>query len=304
MANYVKAQDMFDQVIEHYGWNKDEDTYVDMERKRKLLRDKYTFLAKKVVLRDRNAFKQKGSHMIPVAEAPIIRELLIHAVSTEEGDIIRDWFNGKVNTEDSQMAILLFMQLDCVIRLPEMRGETDAVTTDEWLSTIKAAINYDTARVTLDMKRELECFRGNSLALNSNVHYGDIYATDETGHSSYVMKGQKEDIKIEDKTIKELLSVANTQYDYLQILSQVVTVFEEDAKNKALQRIKNFVNFANVFDAKKADDSVGEEQLASEYVIWYQRVYEFLRANPEILAEIEEETKFNRVLEFFRMQDR
>lgn len=38
MANYVKAQDMFDQVIEHYGWNKDEDTYVDMESKSCTLR--------------------------------------------------------------------------------------------------------------------------------------------------------------------------------------------------------------------------------------------------------------------------
>ena len=302
MANYLKAQDVFDGVIEHYDWNEDEN--IDIENKRKLLRNKYTFLAKKIVLRDRNAFKQKGSHKIPVAEAPIIQELLIHAVGTEEGDIIRDWFNGKVNTEDSQMAILLFMQLDCVIRLPEMRGETDAVATDEWLSTIKAAINYDTARVTLDMKRELECFRGNSLALNSNVRNGDIYITDEKGYSAYVMKGQKEEIKIEDKTIEELLSSAHTQNDYLQILSQILVAFEEDAKKKALQRIKTLVNCANSFNAKKADDSVGEEQLASEYVIWYQRVYEFLRANPKILAEIEEETKFNGVLEFFRMQDR
>lgn len=302
MGKMIKAQDVFDEVITYYGWTDDPD--IDIESKRKLLRNKYTFLAKNVVFRDRKNFKQSGSHMIPVGEAPIVRDLLIEAISTQEDNMICDWFNGRVDTNDSMKSILLFWQLKPIIMQSCMKSETDEVTMDEWLSTVKAAIHYNTAKVVLEMKRRLEEFRVNSLALNSNVHIGDIIATDEEGNRFYGMRGEKDSIRISGKTVEELLQMASTQNDYLYILSQILELFEADAKRKAIQAIKDYVKIADVFEANKADDSVGEEQLASEYVVWYQRIHDFLKENPDIVAEIEKETGAQNVLEFFRMQNR
>ncbi|MCD7825476.1 MAG: hypothetical protein LUH14_05890 [Clostridiaceae bacterium] len=323
MAEYVKLQDVIDEIyVERYGAidgsgpqeeaektvddsDAADDEYPDIESFRRNLRKKYDFLARKVVLRDKNDFKQKHSNMIPAVEAPIVRALLDAATDKDEDhELIREWFNGKIDTNDSEEALLLFPCLKFVIMTPNMRGEVDDVVTDEWINTVRAVINYDSADITLKMKRRLEDFRASSLALNSSVRVGDMYTTFEDGHSEYIHQAKERKIDIKGKTIEEILDSAYTQQDYLQILSQVLDVFDRDATAKALDGIKAFVRFADVSGADKADVAVGEETLASEYIIKYQRIYEYLKDHPDALRSVEKETGRSGVLDFFKMHDR
>ena len=48
MDKYIKISEVFDQVIEHYGWNEsDQSDTVDIESKKRNMRNKYDFLMKK-----------------------------------------------------------------------------------------------------------------------------------------------------------------------------------------------------------------------------------------------------------------
>lgn len=84
--NRTDMNSIYDEVIAHYGWG----DYVDS--KKRLLRKKYAFLQKNLVLCDPEDFKVKGANFVPNNDAPIIRELLIAAVDDSEKN--KMWGNG------------------------------------------------------------------------------------------------------------------------------------------------------------------------------------------------------------------
>lgn len=296
--NRVSLQAIYDEVIQHYSWGNYE------EAKKRLLRKKYAFLQKNLVLCDPEQFKEKGTNYVPANDAPIIRELLIEAVNDSEESMVVDWFNGRVDTSDSLTATLLFMQLKPLIMKPYIMGETDEVTMDEWLNTVSAAINHATAKNTLALKNSLERFRNNSLPLDASISYGDVIATHEDGSRSYGLRGDRTGIDIRGKTIEQILDVVATQNDYFSVLAQMLELFNAHAKSRAKEQIVTYAMAKKAFEAEKADEAIDRESLASEYVIWYQRVHEFLVANPEVCKEIEEQTGESGLVEFFRMQGR
>ena len=199
----VPLQSIYDDVISHYNWQNYD------ESKRRLLRKKYAFLQRNLVLCSPSEFKSKGDNVIPLADAAIVRDILIEAVNDGEDNMIYDWFNGRVDTTDSLKAKLLFMCMKPVImRSNVMTGETDDVTADEWLNTVSAALNANTADNTLRLKRHLEEFRNSSLALNMNISVGDITVTHADGHRSYGLRGQKPSLDIRGKTIDEILETS------------------------------------------------------------------------------------------------
>ena len=109
MDKYIKISEVFDQVIEHYGWNEsDQSDTVDIESKKRNMRNKYNFLMKKVLYRNAKDFKNKGGNMILKSDAPIIRELIIYALKDDKDDPIVKWFNGKIDTSDPVMAYIIF----------------------------------------------------------------------------------------------------------------------------------------------------------------------------------------------------
>ena len=114
--NRTDMNSIYDEVIAHYGWGDYE------ESKKRLLRKKYAFLQKNLVLCNPADFKVKGANFVPNNDAPIIRELLIAAVDDSEKNMIVDWFNGKVDTSDSLMANFLFIQLKPLIMKPYMHS--------------------------------------------------------------------------------------------------------------------------------------------------------------------------------------
>lgn len=296
--NKVSLQAIYDKVIHHYSWENYE------EAKRRLLRKKYSFLQKNLVLCNPEDFKEKGANYVPANDAAIIRELLIEAVNDSEESMVVDWFNGKIDTRDSQAATLLFMQLKPFIMKPCMMGETDEVTMEEWLNTVSAAINYNTARNTLALKHNLEKFRNTSLPLDMNISFGDVVATYEDGSRAYGLKAEKQPIEIKGKTIEQILDSVVSQDDYFSVLEQMLKLFDDHAKAKARERIELYAEAKDLSEAEKADDAIERDSVASEYVIWYQRISEFLDQNPEICNEIETEKKVTGLVEFFRMQDR
>lgn len=294
----IKVSDIYKGIIKHYSW----ENY--SEAKTRLLRNKYMKLQQELVLCDKSEFKHQRNNVVPPADAPIIRNILSEAVNEDEGNIIADWFNGKVDTDKSEMSILLFNCLKPLIMQPYIDGETDEVTMDEWLSAISGAIKYPTAVQVSKLIRNLEAFRNNSLALDMNIGIGDMVVRHEDGHRSYGLRGKECEIDIEGKTIDEVLEDVVSQDDYFDVLAQVLREFDGHAKKRAHDAILWYANAKNIYDAQKADDAFEHESIASEYNIWYQRVHEFLESNPEICRKIEEEAGVEGLSEFFRMADR
>lgn len=294
----VKVSDIYKGIIKHYGW----ENY--SEAKTRLLRNKYMKLQQELVLCDKSEFKRQGNNVVPSADAPIIRNILIEAVNDDEGNITADWFNGNVDTDKSLMSILLFNCLKPLIMQPYISGETDEVTMDEWLAAVAAAVKYPTAVQVSELSRNLEMFRNNSLALDMNIGIGDVVVRHEDGHRSYGLQGKEREIDIEGKTIDEVLEDVVSQEDYFDVLAQMLKKFDDHAKKRAHDAILWYANAKNIYDAQKADDAFEHESIASEYNIWYQRVHEFLESNPEICRKIEEEAGVEGLSEFFRMADR
>lgn len=201
----VSLQSIYDVICTRYQ-NKKEDSYDGLLR---LLRKKYAFLQKHLLMCNKEEFKVKGNNFVPVNDAPIVRDLLLEALSTEESNPTRDWFLGKVDTSVSEQALVLYMHMKCVIKNSYLLGETDQVTCDEWLNTVSASINHNTARNTLDLKRSLERFRNDSLALDMNVAVGDITASDEFGNRAYILKGQRSAPISQEKPSRRYWSVFN-----------------------------------------------------------------------------------------------
>jgi len=294
----VKMTDIYADIINRYGW----ENYKDA--KERLLRMKYATLQQKLVLCDRQEFKIKGKNVVPWTDAPIIRNILMEAVNDEENNIIADWFNGKVNTDDSYKAILLYNCMKPLIMQPCICGETDEVTMNEWLAAVAAAIKYPTAVHVSEMTRALEDFRNNSLALAHTIGIADMVVRAEDGSRSYALRGKKQDISIEGKTIDEVLEDISSQDDYFAVLGQILQKFNAHAEERVYNAILWYADAKNLYEAKSADDAIEYESIASEYTVWYQRIHEFLESNPEICRKIEEETKVSDLSDFFRMAGR
>lgn len=299
----IKVQTIFDRVCEVWSDNS-KDCDNDIQNKRRTLRNKYNFLAKNVVFRDSKDFREKGKNVVPEAEAGIIQAILIETVDPDKDNIIKRWFNGRVDITDSKEAIQVYEALEDVIEDTFYFGGCDRVVADEWLSALGSVLNVHAARKVSKIKADIETFRENSLAMSANIGLGDVIYEDEYGRRNYILKGKEFNVDVEQMSIKEMLEHTVFQTHYLDILSAVLALCDKDAREKTYDRIKQYVEICVAFDAQKADDSINDSQLISEYVVWYQRIYEFLSVNPELCKRLEEETGKENLLEFFKMQGR
>ncbi len=294
----VKVSDIYKDIIKRCSW----ENY--REAKERLLRMKYATLQQKLVLCDKKEFKEKGKNVVPWADAPIIRNILTEAVGDPEDNIIADWFNGNVDTNKSYNAILLYNCMKPLIMQPCICGETDEVTMDEWLATVATAINYNTAIHVTQLDRALEDFRNNTLALDMNIGIADVIVTHEDGSRSYALRGKERDIDIDGKTIDEILSHIASQDDYFAVLGQILEKFNAHAKERTHKAILWYAKAKDLYEAKSAANAVQPESIASEYIVWYQRIHEFLMANPDICNSIEQEANVTGLADFFRMAGR
>lgn len=297
MINIVKITEVYNEVLKVSNLNTEE------ESNKRLLLNKLTFLVEQVVLRSKKEFKPGRDIKIPKCDAAIVRNLLIEAISGE--GIVYDWFNGNVDTKLSENSILLYWQLKEPIMRAFMTGETDEVTIASWLATIEAVLGFRTAEHTVNLKRKLEEFRVNSLALDSIVRTGDIYATDEDGGRDYILKSKEHQKDIlSNEILDEIVNELHTQADYFIVINQLLDRMAQDAESKARPKIEWYARVKELVEVEKASDliPVDNESMASEYFIWFQRIAEYLHLHPEITESIENATKINNLESFFRMK--
>ena len=95
-----------------------------------------------------------------------------------------------------------------------------------------------------------------------------------------------------------------SQDDYFDILAQVIHLLEEHVQKQAIDKITYLAKLQNSVMFEHVDDGEDNNTLSSEYIIWFQRIYEFLKNNPEICKKIEEETKTEDLLYYFKMSER
>ena len=148
------------------------------------LRKKMNFLVEKVALRKVSDFKEGNNILIPNSDAAIVRNLLMSSLD-DEYPLIVDWFNGSLDLSDSEICLLLYWSVKEPIMRAEMTGESDMVTVDEWLATIKGLLNVDMAENTIALKNKLEEFRVKTLVRDSTVSCGDIVIGHENGFRDY-----------------------------------------------------------------------------------------------------------------------
>lgn len=296
----VKVQTVYDSIREHYGW----DSRLNKDSKDRLLRLKLSFLLKNIVLRRTEDFKNRGNAVLPINDAAIVRNLLIEAVNDDGENMIYDWFNGNVDTSDSQQALPLYMQIKPVVMEALMTGETDEVTVVEWLNTISAVINHTTAANTLAIKRALEDFRNDSLGMDMKIDIGDIIVGCEDGSRFYYSTGKKPDLSIDDKAIDAMLAEVTSQDDYFSILFQILRKFDEHVKTNVRSTIIDLAAAVDAFDASNMRDAVFSDSMASEYLIWYHRLHTYLKANKEVCDELEKETGIDHLADLFDVTGR
>ena len=295
----VKVQRVYDSIIEYYGWQDYADSKV------RLLRNKYNTLQRKLVLCNREDFKGTDrKNYIPEADAPIVRAILIEAMDDAGHNPIYHWFNDDFDTSIAEEAIKLYAYFESIIDDAACQAGVDQVTLDEWLGAVSASINHSTAENTWRLKQNLEVFRNNSLALDCTISVGDVIVTDETGSRRYAMRGEHPSLDIRGKTIESVMESIQTQDDYFAVFNQILELFNEHARASVINKIEVFAKAKNAFDLHKADDGVEPNSLASEYRIWYQKIHDFLVANPSVCEYIERKTNTADLVEFFHMADR
>lgn len=201
------------------------------------LRKKMNFLVEKVALRKVSDFKEGNNILIPNSDAAIVRNLLMSSLD-DEYPLIVDWFNGSLDLSDSEICLLLYWSVKEPIMRAEMTGESDMVTVDEWLATIKGLLNVDMAENTIALKNKLEEFRVKTLVRDSTVSCGDIVIGHENGFRDYASHYEKKKKTLSDELLKSIVKDLSFQEDYYHVLEQIIDFMIEDAKDKAIPAIE------------------------------------------------------------------
>ena len=290
----VKASAIYADIIARNGINEvDEESYV------RNLRNKMTFIVEHIALRKMSDFKNGKNIMIPVNDAPIVRNLIIAALDEENFPCVVDWFNGALDISDASNCHILSMMLEEPIRRAEITGETDSVTVDEWIATIKGILNVDMAINTMKMKHQLEEFRTRTLVRNSTIRLGDVTATDEDGNRSYILQGQHKDKLLPEALLSQITENLSFQNDYFNVLEQIISYMIKDAERKAIPDIETYAIIKNLSNCEKAIEAIASESMVSEYYPMFKKMAMFLRNNPDEARKIEAKTDTKNLETFF-----
>lgn len=298
MRKTVTAAKIYEQVIQMTGCADDDST-------KRNLRNKMNFLLEQVALRKSTDFKKGRDILIPWNDAPIVRNLLALAIDNgEEGNMIVDWFNNSLDTNDAQECVMLYMQLGEPVRRAEMTGETDSVTVDEWLASIRGILNYNMADKTLQLKRKLEDFRVNTLVMNNTARCGDVIVGYEDGSRYYGLERKTRKCQLAENLIEEILKDLLVQDDYFDVLNQLMDRMMIDAEQKAVPAIETYAMGKSLSECDKAMDLLPtkDDSIVSEYYPWFEKIHHYLQKHPDQIARIEEMAKTDGLAEFFKMK--
>ena len=184
----------------------------------------------------------------------------------------------------------------------EMTGESDMVTVDEWLATIKGLLNVDMAENTIALKNKLEEFRVKTLVRDSTVSCGDIVIGHENGFRDYASHYEKKKKTLSDELLKSIVKDLSFQEDYYHVLEQIIDFMIEDAKDKAIPAIECYALAKGVSDCETAIEMIRDPEnitMVSEYYPWLKKIGAFLKDNPEETKRIEEYAQVKNLEKFF-----
>lgn len=245
-------------------------------------------------------FKVGNNILISDNDAPIVRNLLMCSIDDECPAIV-DWFNGALDLQDSYNCVTLFWHIKEPIMRAEMMGETDNVTVDEWISSIRGLINYDMAENTIKMKNKLEEFRTKTLVKNNITNCGDVIVTNEDGGRHYALQGNRQNRKLSDSVLQDIVDSLYLQSDYFSVLEQIMDYMIKDAEKKALPDIEVYALAKNLSECESAVELVKEQNgsMVSEYYPWFHKMGAYLKDHPDVATKIQEKTKTENLTEFF-----
>ncbi len=276
------------------------------ESYKRTMRKKYRVLCRDILMRSPSSFKNaSGKNMVPDRDELIV--VLLLKESLDGGDdpsLIVDWFNNKIDFENLKEVEALYQEINMVLETAEVQGNVDSVTIDEWRATLGASVNHETAERLIEIQKKLLDLQTVTDVLNHHINIGAVIRETSEGDRFYISDPNEVEDDYSRLTVSELLKKASSQKDYFDILHWFVEELEADAKSKSKEVLFKYLTAVKHTGMKAADDCVGTDSLASEYVIYYQRIYEFLVRHSDVLEELQKETGFEGIPEYFRMRGR
>ncbi|WP_028515309.1 hypothetical protein [Ruminococcus flavefaciens] len=279
------------------------------ESTKKSLRNKYNFLMNRVVMRSKLDWRCREKDMIPLKDKSIVKALLIKSYFPQGKDdvdhIFVDWFNDSIDESDYDKIIELGNRAESLIKYEVSYDDWDLddVTIDEWVAAIHSSINFTRALSIKKFAYEMKNLYDNSNVLNHDMPFGDMIKENEYGKRSYIWKGLRPNIDT-SLPLNEVLSGCFSQEDYANLVLQLMLVIIQDCQNKTVDFIKAYAELKKNSGCVCADELLETGSLASEYVKFFQNIYDYLYDRPELTKEIENEIGTDDLLTFFKMKDR
>lgn len=300
---YVSLSEIINEIIE------DESPYVDQESFERTMRAKFNFLMNRVVMRSKLDLRIKGKDVIPKRDKSIVKALLIKsyfpANKDDKDHIFVDWFNNSIDETDFDRIIELGYRVECLIDDEVYYDDRnlDEVTKDEWKSAINSSINLSRALSVKKFAYEMIQLYDSSNVLNHDIPLGDMIKENEYGKRVYVWKRLQPNIDM-SLPLSEVLKGCFSQEDYVNLVLQLLFVILQDSQDKTIDFIKAYAEIKKQSEVSSADELIKNYSLASEYIKFFQNIYEYLYDRPKLTREIENEIGTESLLEFFKMKDR
>lgn len=300
---YVSLSEITDEIFKEYtSYPKGKDSF------ERTMRAKFDFLMNRVVMRSKLDLRFKGKDRIPKKDKSIVKALLIKSYfpdNDDDGDIFIKWFNSSIKETDYDSIILLGYRADYLIseEIYYEDWDLDKVTRDEWITAIESSINLSRALSIRKIEDELMRLYDASNVLNHDIPFGDIISTNKYGYRSYLWKNFRPDIDM-NLPLNEILKGCCSQEDYTSLVLQLLLIMSQDARRKTNDFIKAYAELKKKYGCSFADELLGKDSLASEYIKFFQNIYEYLHDRPNLTKAIESEIGTEKLLEFFKMKDR
>ena len=286
---------IYDEVCRNCGRKVDDDSF------KRLLNKRLTKLLEKVAFVSKSELKdEKGKKLyLPNADAPIVRNLLVECEKEEEG-IISKWLNGSYDTSIPINSIILNGMIEEPIRRAEIMQETDSVTVDEWIATIRCLTGFEYAKQAQLLMNKMNTLRVNSMGTRTCVNFGAIYVTDESGSRDYISEPQKKSEVVSSEILDLVVSNLNTANDYYVAINQITDKMLEKMESETIETLKFFANAKILCEQDKVFDIYNYNSIVSDYVPYYNRLADYCKNNPKIVKEIEKEMGIENLEDFLR----
>ena len=275
----------------------------------RLIRSKYDYLLNNVIMRSKLDFRFKGKNMIPLRDKSIVKALLIlasgYGSNTDKDSIFVDWFNGRIQEDEYIQIFKLGIQVADLIseEICYDDWDIDNVTRDEWIAAIHSAIKFDLATNILKTADAMQKMHSQLSLLNHGIPFGDLIKENEYGARVYQWKGITPMIDL-SKPLSDSLKSCFSLDDYSWILQQFISLIQKDAYYKSIEFIMAYAEMKKATGYNRADQLLPKDSLASEYIAFFQNIYEYLYERPDLTEWIEGKTGTHNLLSFFKMKNR